>query len=291
MLLTGTPSAVCAGYFFDATNSMAGWSKHRWSVLDNPFIRNASEYLERLKIENEWDDNHPTYMREWRGLWVKSLESMVYKYTQNNVVDEMPPGDYVHVLGGDLGFDDACALIIASWSLSGDGTLYLHSEWKKNELDVTEFGEKIKEYRGSNKFRYVVIDRGGLGKMIVQELNNRHQAGAHPAEKADKPGAIELMNEDLRKSKVKVVRCKGLTDEWDALQWSDYERKIEDGRFANHLSDAALYAYREAMHYRAKEPPPKDDRSRSEIEAEQYKRNLSKLISSRSRAFADPRRM
>jgi hypothetical protein len=279
LMLSGTPSAICAGYFFDATNGMPGWSKHKWTVIDNPFLKNAAGYLEQLKAEREWDETHPTYMREWRGLWVKSKESVVYNYLPGNIIDKLPSGSYVNILGGDRGYDDACALVVASWSLEGDGVLYLHDEWKKNELDVTEFGEKIAEYRSKNKFSRVVIDRGGLGKMIVQELNNRHGAGAHPAEKSDKPGAIELFNEDMRRGKVKIVRCPKLTEEWDALQWSDYERKIEDDRFDNHLSDSALYAYREARHYMAKPEKPKDERPASIIQEEQYKTKLAKTIS------------
>lgn len=289
LMLTGTPSSVCAGYFFEASTSMPGWSRHHWSVLDNPYLPDARAYLDRIRLERQWDESHPTYMREWRGLWCKSSESMVYRYPAECIVPALPPGSYTHVLGGDLGFDDACALIMASWDPNGPGTLYLHSEWRQNELDVTAFGERIKEYKARNRYRRIVIDRGALGKMIVEELNNRHGAGAYPAEKADKPGAIELLNEDLQRGRVKIVGCPKLISEWDALQWSDPERKIEDDRFDNHLSDAALYAYREARHYRAKLPPPADTRPKAEIEESEYKRKLAKSIADKHGGWADPR--
>jgi hypothetical protein len=289
LLLTGTPSAICAGYFFDVTNGMPGWSVHKWSVLDNTYLPDAKAYINQLITERQWDENNPTYMREWRGLWVKSIETLVYKYRKDCIVDALPAGEYTHVLGGDIGFDDACALVMASWAPSGDGVLYLHSEWRQNKLDVTSFGEKIKEYRSRYKFRRIVIDRGGLGKMIVEELNNRHGVNANPAEKADKPGAIELLNEDLRRGRVKIVGCQKLIEEWDSLQWSDPDRKIEDDRFDNHCSDASLYAYRESRHYRAKAPPPKDMRSLTEIEQEKYKRKLEAQVINKASSKYSPK--
>ena len=41
------------------------------------------------------------------------------------------------------------------------------------------------------------------------------------------------------------------------LQWDAdlLPRKVEDSRFANHRTDAALYAYRECRHYLYKEKP------------------------------------
>ena len=60
------------------------------------------------------------------------------------------------------------------------------------------------------------------------------------------------MNSDLHCGFIKVYEGCELLDEWDLLQW-DEDRKKEDSRFENHLSDACLYAWRESKHYTYKQ--------------------------------------
>src|SRR3990167_9447712 len=43
IMLFGTPTAACAGFFFDVTQPNVearrlGWSVHHWTVLDNPYV-------------------------------------------------------------------------------------------------------------------------------------------------------------------------------------------------------------------------------------------------------------
>ena len=56
------------------------------------------------------------------------------------------------------------------------------------------------------------------------------------------------MNSDLASGYVLIDENSELLDEWRLLQWDDDRRK-EDPRFENHLSDACLYAWRESKHY------------------------------------------
>ena len=56
-----------------------------------------------------------------------------------------------------------------------------------------------------------------------------------------------MMNDDLATGKLKVID-REILKEWDILQWDDSGRR-EDSRFDNHLSDAALYMWRESRHY------------------------------------------
>ena len=50
---------------------------------------------------------------------------------------------------------------------------------------------------------------------------------------------IDMMNSDLADGILKVTRDSDILDEWQNLQWDEDHRK-EDGRFENHLADAAL---------------------------------------------------
>jgi hypothetical protein len=78
--LLGTPGVVCAGYYHDVcVGQVKGWSVHRWSVLDNPFMPHAREWIEQKRKERHWDETHPTYLREWCGQWVNDSGALVYK--------------------------------------------------------------------------------------------------------------------------------------------------------------------------------------------------------------------
>ncbi|NJM09705.1 MAG: hypothetical protein HC883_02065, partial [Bdellovibrionaceae bacterium] len=79
--LTGTPGPVAKGLFHDITEGKSGgYSVHKWSVLDNPYLPNAREFIEDLKKRKGWTEDNPTYLREWRGQWVTDIDALVYKY-------------------------------------------------------------------------------------------------------------------------------------------------------------------------------------------------------------------
>lgn len=261
LALIGTPGAACTGKFHDITTGVSGasWGVHRWTVLDNPHIPTAGQWLQQRKIENGWDDEHPIYRREWLGHWVLSLDSLVYRFTGANLCDDFAADgrDWVHTLGVDLGFDDDSAFQICS-SSPQKPECYLHSGSKQSGMNVTQVAERIQGYLNRWPIHRVVIDTGGIGKMVAEELTARFNLPVKAAEKADKLGAIELLNGDLHSKRVMVVRNEPVLREWQVLQWDADDRRKEDGRFPNHLSDASLYAYREAIHWahRPVSPPP-----------------------------------
>jgi hypothetical protein len=115
-------------------------------------------------------------------------------------------------------------------------------------MDVTSVIDKIREYIDKWNVTRIVVDSGGIGRMIVEEIVKRYGIPAVAAEKSDKLGAIELMNGDLYSGRCKVLKGEPVLKEWDSLIW-DVARKVEDPRFPNDLHSAALYAYREAIHW------------------------------------------
>ena len=111
------------------------------------------------------------------------------------------------------------------------------------------------------KLLYIVVDTGGLGKMVVQELNERHLLSprAEPAEKTAKLDFIEHFNDDLLHGRYQVAADDAVIAEWEHLQWSEDEAKrVEDPRQRNDGADATLYGWRRAKHYWAvaEAPPP-----------------------------------
>lgn len=259
--LIGTPSAACTGPFFDACLPNSEYSKHGWTILDNPFIPHAREWLEDYRIKKGWSLDNQVYLREWRGMWIKSDDSLCYHYNpEKNGIDVLPHNKepWSYTLGIDIGYNDATAWVIGAWR-EHESTFYVTETYKQSKLTVDEIMNKTKQFIDKYNPYSVVMDSGGGGKLVAESFMKRYQVNIKPAQKKDKKDFIEQMNADFSSQRIKVIKTnKQLIEEWETVQWDeDYQR--EDERFVCDLADAALYTWRESVHYamRPKEEKPK----------------------------------
>lgn len=271
VMMIGTPSKACAGMFYEATTKDTTWSKHSWTVLDNPMFprwrgakdwhTRARKWLAKLQAKNKWTDDEPVLHREWLAKWVRDASSMVYlwsdAYGYELTPEDLSSYDWEYILGVDLGHDDAAAFVEVAFCRDLPWC-YIERASKKPGMDITDVAKHIKARRKERTFARIVVDTGGLGKMIVVEMVRRHDLPLVAAEKKDKAAFQSTMNADFRKDhiRVNVAQCGALIEEWELLQKN--EDGEEDDRFENHCADAALYAWREARHYvyRPKDPEP-----------------------------------
>lgn len=260
LCLLGTPNSVCAGPLFEASHKLnlyKGWSSHWWNIYDNPFIKKKTgvspdDFLKSELKRKGITKDHPAFQRESLGKWVKTTEQLIYKFDpQINTYSELPEHDnWFYVMGVDLGFQDSDAIMILGFT-EDSPNLYLIDEFRRNKLTITDLAETIKHYESKYRnFAKKVIDAGALGKKINEELRTRHGIHLEPAEKQRKFEFIELLNDDLRKGIIKVPPRARIIEEWELLQFDpDSDVPKEDSRYANHLSDAFLYAWRHAKHF------------------------------------------
>ena len=249
LAMIGTPAAHCSGIFYEATTGIRPeYSTHSWTIMENPHIPHAEEWLDRRRKQKRWTDDNPIYQREWRGKWVRSDDSLIYKYDRKNLVESMPTDefDFEYCLGVDLGYEDATALVVGAFCRNLPD-FYVVESFKKSHMLPVDIAAKVRELDSAYNFTTMVADTGGLGKSIVEEFRKRYSLPLKAAEKRNKGSYIELLNDDLATGKVKVLD-QSILSEWDVLQW-DEDRRKEDPRFENHLSDACLYAWRESRHY------------------------------------------
>ena len=286
LALIGTPNAACRGLFYKATTDKNyGYSLHHWTVLNNPHIPKARSWLDERMLKHGWDEDNPIYLREWLGRWVRSDDSLVYKYGgSRNSYDVLPTSEYDfnYILGLDLGFEDATAFVVCAYA-EDRPELYVVEAYKQSHMIPSQIAAKIQEYHAAYKIDITVADTGGLGKSIVEEFRHRYGLPVRAAEKSKKGSYIEMMNSDFQRGLIKVSPHSPIVDEWQLLQWKD-DRKKEDPRYDNHLADACLYAWRESRHYRyAGEPitPPAygTDAYWERVEASMFKESLRKTNS------------
>lgn len=237
----------------------AGWSVHRWSLLNNPYVPHEDE-LERLRKKRGWTKDSPTYVREYTGRWVREDGVLFYKYNEGrngfSLIDVQPWGPgWQHVLGWDLGSRDDMALFVWGWHPERR-ELYQAGEWKKPGASAEDVIEQVERWeRMGFNFIAKVADTGGGGLMYVEQVMRRTQHNFLPAKKNEKLEHVRLMNDDFLSGKLKVQAGGEYAGELSGLpkdpNWDPDSGKPpgEDPRFPNHLCDSALYSWRYALNY------------------------------------------
>ena len=281
--IIGTPSNYINSLFYDITTGVEpGWSVHKWSALDNPHVAdNMREDIEFFKQTNPGIENTPRFRQHYLGEWYVDLSALVYKYSaETNNTDSLPHDHvYHHVLGVDLGYEDATSFVLGAYSFH-DPNLYIRSAEKQSKMLLSEVAEKIRQYQERFEIGTIVID--GAAKQAVEEIKQRYGLPIICAEKQHKRDFIELMNTDLRVGKIKVLpAAEALVQEWQYLIWDEKQRKsgnwIEHSGCENHAADAALYMWRWAYNYTAQpKPPAPTPESQIDDWWEEQGRNLNK---------------
>ena len=272
VIVTGTPNAACAGIFHDICKDegeMRGWSVHGWTMLENDGLRrkmekegsSPKEWLQRKRDQKKWSENHPTYMREYRGIWIRDTEGQVYAFDERrNLLDctfhEALDGvdDWEYVLGIDLGFKDPTALVLLAYSETAGRSIVLETQQEVGLLSA-DIAVRVRQLEERWPVSQIVVDTGGYGKGIAEELKQKHGVNCTAAEKTKKAAYIETLNSDLMSGQVSIVKPgnQALIDEMILLQWDEDSLRTgkpkEDPRYANHLCDAMLYAWRACAHH------------------------------------------
>lgn len=282
--MAGTPGPICAGMFYDATTDVdKGFSVHRGTVLDNTYLPNAAAWLAKKRRDRGWTETDPRYLREWMGIWMPDNNSLIYRYIADTADYNILPTHHVweYVLGVDFGFNDATAFVILAFSRTCPD-VYVVDQWQKSEMLLTDIRVRIEWLMTQYRFTRIVGDQGGLGKTFIEEFRQRNSIPMIGAEKAHKFDYIELLNSDLATGRLRVKRNSPLALEWAQLQWDD-ARKKEAPQYPNHLSDACLYAWREAKHfcYVPTDPPPTSREEALQREAEALEQRAEQRVRDR----------
>lgn len=250
IVLIGTPGPSPIGTFFEATTNATSWSTHKWSLLDNPHLPHAAEWLTDLRASRGWTDENPTWRREYLGEWVQDESALVYRgfKRHRNVFKLLPAASWEYIIGMDLGWHDQTTFSVVAYS-KHQPCAYVVRSFGRSELHIS----RIAEVLGSlvNEFSPIAIiaDTGGLGKSICEELKSRYSLPIRAAEKTEKMTAIEAMNGDFIDGRILIHEsCTDLMTQYEQLTW-DEKRLHENPSMRNDLCDCSLYALRFSRHY------------------------------------------
>lgn len=266
--IIGTPSPDFSSYFYTASHNPE-WSKHHWETVDNIHIPHAAEYIQQIKKKKGYSNTHPIYLREWRGIWSRSSDEMVYEYERDRNTSVLPTslfsqlreviGQWNYIFGIDFGFNDSNAIVVLAYNANDFDVVYVVEEFKATRQTLSDFAAVLLRLVEKYKPGYMVADGGGLGKTLIEELNQRYNVYIQPAQKLGKLANTAIINDAFRTSKFQLTdSCPQLAKELENLTYLEGTTK-ENPNCENHLSDAMNYSYTFCYGYMYREPEPEQD--------------------------------
>lgn len=311
IIFAGTPGPTMAGYWYEKSGPAANGAVYRGDLRSNPHLmRNIPPGPERVEAierflddvckENEWTRSHPTFVREWMGLWAQDDEALVFPLSANTNDyqgrGEGPFGlpshsdtgiklsllDWRIVIGVDVGYTaaNAYAVLATHPSLTRSYVLSVH---KRVEQLIDAQAIELRALRSRFTIVYgarevvpnIVIDAGGMGKIHAETLALKMGIPVTPADKREKASSIATTRDEVMSGRLQLVRCdqwgddpcEALADEWHVLVWNDDRDGIADGQ-EDHGTDAVLYGLRDLRNYTQSEPPGQPKPGTPEWEAQ-----------------------
>jgi hypothetical protein len=256
LAMLSSPGVLLSGFFYEADvgKFKDNWSQHSWTLLDNPHFQkpasNPAKYANRgveeldviCKTLYGGNRQHPAFLREYLGQWVRDNTSLVYPYTEANLITEpYPLQKERYAIGVDLGVSSASAISVVKYSEYSRKVQFVDC-WKAKEVLIDDFADILKDYMKKYNTSLVVADTGGLGAAIVQELRKRYELPIKAADKQDKAFYQRIMANDLISGYVQAVRGLGVLSEWDRIVKNEEGEEVKGQE--NHTADSALYIYR-----------------------------------------------
>ncbi len=270
--LIGTPSPIPTGFFHDAyTNKNNGWGKFHWTFWNNPFIIQKSKITHQEMLNRELkrrgvSSADPSIQREWFGLFTLDSNSLLIHYKPEindfEAIPLPPHKKLNYIMGIDLGFDDADAISVLAWSEDLPAT-YLVEEKVVAQQGITELVEQVNLLCKKYEVSKIMIDQGGLGKKIAEEMRRRHQIPVQAADKARKMEHIAFFNDALRTGRFKAKKGSKFAQD-SYLVEIDRDKSTPDkikvsSAYHSDIIDSVLYAFVEspAYTYQAPKTAPK----------------------------------
>jgi hypothetical protein len=264
LCIIGSPGVVPAGYFYDITEGPNAWSTHRFDCRDNPYVK-GTEYLARKLRENGWTIDHPTFVREYLGQWVRDASALVCPYSAeiNSFQGELPHGEYAWAISVDLG---AGAMPTTSFAVGAARRdlpqIFLRHVAKHAHMTPSRIAVEVEKLRQlhvpDSEPCQVIIDEGGLGVGYAEELRTRYGLHCVAAEKRKRRAFQEVLAGDMKAGVVKLdpAECREFVDEVQVLKWSE-DRKTNAPGQPDHAYDSVLYLVRALrITYRPEENEP-----------------------------------
>lgn len=263
LVLASTPAVVPHTFFQKAFDGKE-YKNYIWSLVDNPFIPNPEEEIQRIADSKGIPLDSSFILRELRGLWYFDTEAQVFKGRTTYIVpSNLAELNFTNIcIGVDFGFSDYNAVVSLAYN-KNTRQAWVIRENKFNHADISTIVSVIKEHDEAAKA--ALLEKGmepevdvfcdNNEKSIIAELKRNYGVRAYPAWKHDKAMAIEQLAEELRTGRMNIPLHGALDDEMDSILYKRDEgtdailpELDEDLGVHPDIMMALLYASRQYFH-------------------------------------------
>lgn len=243
LCLSGTPGPLMTGFFYEQCRDRRAY---HWDARDNPFLRvSGARFLAKAIADNPgWSWSHPTFQREYLGLWVEDRNMLVYPYepSRNLIYEgsEFPSGRTI--LGVDIGFEDGNGFTVSRSQPPNNPEIHILRSYERRGQKLPALAAEIESLRRHYSCTHIFIDEGGIGLTVSKSLQAMG-IPCKPTPKGLKRPRIEVVRGGLASGTIKVVRgqCDTLCGEWGMLVWNEKQSDVDE-RYSNECSDSAIYS-------------------------------------------------
>ena len=267
LLLLGTPSRIPHHFSTKIWESDSSFRKYNWSMIENPYIPKAREFIEEICKAKGLSIESPFIQREYFGKIAPDTEAIIFKkrsYLDGSTITKIKSGEVKItdiVIGVDYGFSDFNSMITLAYNRH-EKTSFVIEESKFNRATVSEIIERVKKHHANakgileglriNPEDHLKIYADTNEESITADLMVKHKLPAYNCYKYDKMFAIEMLADELRAGRMAIPKGGVLDSEMERTLYArndedDIINEIDETAFHADAIMALLYASRKAF--------------------------------------------
>lgn len=206
----------------------------------------TADYLEnsRMSESDVREAKHSMSVAEFEQEYLASFntfEGQIFTVTTENIVDELPPGNYEYFAGMDPGYKDPTAMVVFAYNIETD-VYYIVDEYQNSEKVTSQHAESIRELIDKWSIDCVFIDPAAA--QFAADLAYQYDIATIKAKKAVLEG-IAYCQTIVQQDRLKILsHCTDTLDAMDQYQWDPNESLIKEKPVhneASHIADAIRY--------------------------------------------------
>lgn len=255
IVMAGTSPYIHKGMWYEWRSGKPGIKVYVLDYKKNTFLEPGirEAYLDKIRLRRGLKKGFEDvrFKNEYFDAMLEDKESLVFRYEKEvNHYEkiDIPENERNYVVGYDIGFDDADAICVLCYS-HHDSRVYLVEENVGTKQTLEEPTRALKDIARRYNTPPIIVDTGGLGKKIGQELLHRYELNVYPAEKSEKGGWLHTMRDSLHRGDLKIKDTSHAVSEMRLSQWNDKQDNFDPKGYHPDLLDALLYSYRNIHNY------------------------------------------
>ena len=267
LLLLGTPSRIPHHFSTKIWESDSSFRKYNWSMIENPYIPKAREFIEEICKAKGLSIESPFIQREYFGKIAPDTEAIIFKkrsYLDSSTISKIKSGEIKImdiVIGVDYGFSDFNSMITLAYNRH-EKISFVIEESKFNRATASEIIERVKKHYANakeileglriNPEDHLKIYADTNEESITADLMVKHKLPAYNCYKYDKMFAIEMLADELRAGRMAIPKGGVLDSEMERTLYArndedDIINEIDETAFHADAIMALLYASRKAF--------------------------------------------